>query len=201
MGAACCGGHAETAEPNSKKEVTEPAQPQSSRAKAYEAQPQPQGLQFGYEPNFAELYDVGKELGKGQYGTTYVYASCCFRLLALQIFFTILEYTGDCGIGTKKVSRLCSCVEKKTRKEYAVKKVSKASLNDKQAIDDLVREVKILTVLQGKPNIVQFYGSYEDKGNVYMVLESVSPLHMLTDSRRSLAYSSLINPHMLCVCT
>jgi serine/threonine protein kinase len=54
-----------------------------------------------------------------------------------------------------------------------VKKVSKASLNDKQAIDDLVREVKILTVLKGKPNIVQFYESYEDKNNVYMVLECV----------------------------
>jgi serine/threonine protein kinase len=65
----------------------------------------------------------------------------------------------------------CSCTEKSTRKEYAVKKVSKASLKDKQAIEDLVREVKILTVLKGKPNIVEFFGSYEDEGNVYMVLE------------------------------
>lgn len=51
-----------------------------------------------------------------------------------------------------------------------MKKVSKASLNDKQAIDDLVREVKILSVLKGKPNIVEFFGSYEDKASVFMVL-------------------------------
>lgn len=79
----------------------------------------------------------------------------------------------------------CSCIEKRSRKEFAVKKVSKASLNDKQAIDDLVREVKILTVLKGKPNIVEFFGSYEDKANVYMVLECAPlPIHAAARSTK-----------------
>jgi serine/threonine protein kinase len=43
-----------------------------------------------------------------------------------------------------------------------------------QSIDDLTREVKILSVLKGKPNIVEFYGAYETSDNVYMVLEYVT---------------------------
>lgn len=54
-----------------------------------------------------------------------------------------------------------------------MKKVVKSSLTDKQAIDDLEREVKILTVLKGRSNIVHFYGAYEDEEAVYMVLEYV----------------------------
>lgn len=74
MGAVCCSGSSTTAEPNA-KDIAQPTQPQPGRSKPYEVA-QPQGLQFGYQSNFAELYDVGDELGKGQYGTTFVYASC-----------------------------------------------------------------------------------------------------------------------------
>ena len=56
-----------------------------------------------------------------------------------------------------------------------MKKVVKSSLTDKQAIDDLEREVKILTVLKGRPNIVHFHGAYEDDEAVYMVLECARP--------------------------
>lgn len=67
---------------------------------------------------------------------------------------------------------LCDrCTDINSKDEYAVKKVVKSSLTDKQAIDDLEREVKILTVLKGRPNIVHFYGAYEDDEAVYMVLE------------------------------
>lgn len=77
MGAVCCGGEASiTAVPKSNTaNVAQPTQPQPSRSKQYET-PQQKGLEFGYQTNFPELYDVGEELGKGQYGTTFVYASC-----------------------------------------------------------------------------------------------------------------------------
>jgi hypothetical protein len=74
MGAACCGA-SKTAEPINATNVEQPTQTQPSRAKDYEASGE-QGLQFGYQKNFLELYVVGNELGKGQYGTTFVYASC-----------------------------------------------------------------------------------------------------------------------------
>ena len=171
MGGVCC-GPSTTAEPNS-TDAAQPTQPQASRSKPYEV-PQQQGLHFGYQSDFSELYEVGSELGKGQYGTTYVYAPCyikfgpgaCLRESLLK---------DRCLSCTASFLVWCSCIEKRTRKEYAVKKVSKATLNDKQAIDDLVREVKILTVLKGKPNIVEFFGSYEDQSNVYMVLECAPP--------------------------
>lgn len=71
------------------------------------------------------------------------------------------------------------CTDIHSKVEYAVKKVVKSSLTDKQAIDDLEREVKILTVLKGRPNIVHFYGAYEDDEAVYMVLEYAQFKHAL----------------------
>lgn len=39
------------------------------------------------------------------------------------------------------------------------------------AIEDVRREVKILRALTGHNNLVQFYDSYEDHDNVYIVME------------------------------
>lgn len=39
------------------------------------------------------------------------------------------------------------------------------------AIEDVRREVKILRVLTGHKNLVQFYEAYEDDDNVYIVME------------------------------
>ena len=39
------------------------------------------------------------------------------------------------------------------------------------AIEDVSREVKILRDLTGHKNLVQFYESYEDEDNVYVVME------------------------------
>jgi len=39
------------------------------------------------------------------------------------------------------------------------------------AIEDVRREVKILRALTGHVNLVQFYDAYEDKENVYIIME------------------------------
>lgn len=39
------------------------------------------------------------------------------------------------------------------------------------AIEDVRREVRILSSLRGHPNLVQFYDAYEDVDNVYIVME------------------------------
>lgn len=39
------------------------------------------------------------------------------------------------------------------------------------AIEDVHREVKILSALTGHMNIVQFFDAYEDEDNVYIVME------------------------------
>lgn len=81
------------------------------------------------------IYDMKKELGRGQSGVTYL------------------------------------CTEKTTGREYACKSISRAKLLSEQEIDDVRREVMILQHLSGQPNIVEFRGAYEDKQNVYLVME------------------------------
>lgn len=39
------------------------------------------------------------------------------------------------------------------------------------AIEDVRREVKILRALTGHTNLVQFHDAYEDKDNVYIIME------------------------------
>ena len=41
------------------------------------------------------------------------------------------------------------------------------------AIEDVQKEVKILSALSGHANIVQFYDAYEDSCSVYIVMEYV----------------------------
>lgn len=44
-------------------------------------------------------------------------------------------------------------------------------MNTAIAIEDVRREVKILRALTGHNNLVQFYDAYEDRDNVYIVME------------------------------
>lgn len=39
------------------------------------------------------------------------------------------------------------------------------------AIEDVRREVRILSSLAGHKNLVHFYDAYEDEDNVYLVME------------------------------
>ncbi|XP_004493390.1 CDPK-related kinase 7-like isoform X2 [Cicer arietinum] len=55
--------------------------------------------------------------------------------------------------------------------DVAVKVISKSKMTTAIAIEDVRREVKILRALTGHKNLVQFYESYEDDENVYIVME------------------------------
>lgn len=55
--------------------------------------------------------------------------------------------------------------------DVAVKVIPKAKMTTAIAIEDVRREVKILRALTGHKNLVQFYESYEDDENVYVVME------------------------------
>lgn len=39
------------------------------------------------------------------------------------------------------------------------------------AVEDVRREVKILRALRGHKNLIKFYDAYEDRDNVYIVME------------------------------
>ncbi|KAJ8476800.1 hypothetical protein OPV22_020527 [Ensete ventricosum] len=55
--------------------------------------------------------------------------------------------------------------------EVAVKVIPKAKMTTAIAIEDVRREVRILSCLTGHKNLVQFYDSFEDEDNVYIVME------------------------------
>ncbi|KAM7250972.1 hypothetical protein ACFE04_022855 [Oxalis oulophora] len=55
--------------------------------------------------------------------------------------------------------------------QVAVKVIPKSKMTTAIAIEDVRREVKILKALTGHKNLVQFYDSYEDHDNVYIVME------------------------------
>ncbi|KAL0360501.1 UNVERIFIED_CONTAM: Calcium-dependent protein kinase [Sesamum radiatum] len=84
------------------------------------------------------LYDLDKELGRGQFGITYL------------------------------------CTEKATGLKYACKSISRRKLVTDKDIQDVRREIMILQHLTGQPNIVEFKGAYEDKKNLYLVMELCS---------------------------
>ncbi|KAL0438374.1 UNVERIFIED_CONTAM: Calcium-dependent protein kinase [Sesamum latifolium] len=84
------------------------------------------------------LYDLDKELGRGQFGITYL------------------------------------CTERATGLKYACKSISRRKLVTDKDIQDVRREIMILQHLTGQPNIVEFKGAYEDKKNLYLVMELCS---------------------------
>ena len=53
--------------------------------------------------------------------------------------------------------------EKDTRKQYAVKMISKRKLTSVEEVEDIQREVRIMHHLAGHPNVVQLKDVFEDK--------------------------------------
>ncbi|CAI5470113.1 unnamed protein product [Closterium sp. Yama58-4] len=97
----------------------------------------PLGLRtdFGYKRDFEKHYKTGKELGHGQFGTTY------------------------------------ESIQLATDNRVAVKAIQKKSMKQPIAVEDVEREVKILQLLSGHPNVVQFIDVFEDTELVYIVME------------------------------
>jgi aurora kinase len=55
----------------------------------------------------------------------------------------------------------------------AIKKVGKKILKEFKMIDQFVKEIKLHSKLD-HPNIVRFYGFFEETDNIYLVLEYIS---------------------------
>ncbi|CAI7783831.1 unnamed protein product [Closterium sp. NIES-54] len=90
---------------------------------------------FGYKRDFEKHYKTGKELGHGQFGTTY------------------------------------ESIQLATDNRVAVKAIQKNSMKQPIAVEDVEREVKILQLLSGHPNVVQFIDVFEDTELVYIAME------------------------------
>ncbi|XP_023639669.1 calcium-dependent protein kinase 24 isoform X2 [Capsella rubella] len=80
-------------------------------------------------------YELGKELGRGEFGVTH------------------------------------ECIEITTRERFACKRISKEKLRTEIDVEDVRREVEIMSCLPKHPNIVSFKEAFEDEDAVYLVME------------------------------
>ncbi|KAM6543647.1 hypothetical protein CsatB_008094 [Cannabis sativa] len=85
---------------------------------------------------------------------------------------SIYKLKKELGRGQFGVTYLCK--EKSTGRKYACKSISRGKLINEKEIQDVRREVNILLHLNGQPNIVEFKGVYEDRENLYLVMELCS---------------------------
>ncbi|KAF0895132.1 hypothetical protein E2562_006837 [Oryza meyeriana var. granulata] len=87
-------------------------------------------------------------------------------------FFAKYELGDEVGRG--HFGYTCSAKAKKGEhkgQDVAVKVIPKAKMTTAIAIEDVRREVRILSSLTGHSNLVQFYDAFEDEDNVYIVME------------------------------
>ncbi|XP_074564693.1 calcium/calmodulin-dependent serine/threonine-protein kinase 1-like [Curcuma longa] len=87
-------------------------------------------------------------------------------------FFSKFELAEEVGRG--HFGYTCAAKVKKgdmKGEEVAVKVIPKAKMTTSIAIEDVRREVRILSSLAGHKNLVHFYDAYEDEDNVYLVME------------------------------
>ncbi|KAL0288126.1 UNVERIFIED_CONTAM: Calcium-dependent protein kinase [Sesamum calycinum] len=101
---------------------------------------------FGYDKDFDKRYTIGKLLGHGQFGYTYV---------------AIDKSNGD-RVAVKRIEKNKPCSEQIFEYMADVLPI---------AVEDVKREVKILKALAGHENVVHFYNAFEDDSYVYIVME------------------------------
>ncbi|KAG6409963.1 hypothetical protein SASPL_128007 [Salvia splendens] len=75
----------------------------------------------------------------------------------------------ELGQGQFGVTHLC--IDKHTGEQFACKTIAKRKLANEEDMEDVRREVQIMHHLMGQANIVDLKGAYEDKHNVYLVME------------------------------
>lgn len=83
----------------------------------------------------SDKYILGRELGRGEFGITYL------------------------------------CTDRETREALACKSISKKKLRTAVDIEDVRREVAIMSSLPDHPNIVKLKATYEDNEAVHLVME------------------------------
>ncbi|KAK3024457.1 hypothetical protein RJ639_042989 [Escallonia herrerae] len=133
---------------------------------------------FGYEKDFDKKYTIGKLLGHGQFGYTYVATD---------------KVNGD-RVAVKKIekNKLCTgIVEDELAKTVDTEISCRVpwQMILPIAVEDVKREVKILQALSGHENVVQFFHAFEDGSYVYIVMEK--------DSRYSEKDAAIIVRQML----
>ncbi|KAL3640630.1 Calcium-dependent protein kinase 10 [Castilleja foliolosa] len=90
---------------------------------------------FIQRTKISDKYILGRELGRGEFGVTYL------------------------------------CTDRETREALACKSISKKKLRTAVDIEDVRREVAIMSSMPDHPNVVKLRATYEDNEAVHLVME------------------------------
>ncbi|KAJ6678289.1 CALCIUM-DEPENDENT PROTEIN KINASE [Salix viminalis] len=120
---------------------------------------------FGYDKDFDIRYTIGKLLGHGQFGYTYVATD---------------KANGD-RVAVKRIEKNKLKTLRRSLKgflPFVIDRFDGPKLDRVSiamvlpiAVEDVKREVKILQELTGHENVVQFHNAFEDDSYVYIVME------------------------------
>ncbi|KAK1320671.1 Calcium-dependent protein kinase 28 [Acorus calamus] len=116
---------------------------------------------FGYAKDFTSRYTMGKLLGHGQFGYTFVAMIFPMGIASLSSESRRIRTTEYLLFHAHK--GLCAQV-------IAATIIMILPI----AVEDVKREVKILQALTGHENVVQFHNAFEDDSYVYIVMEKDS---------------------------
>ncbi|XP_030521370.1 calcium-dependent protein kinase 10-like [Rhodamnia argentea] len=81
------------------------------------------------------------------------------------------KYTLGRELGRGEFGITYLCTDRETREALACKSISKRKLRTAVDIEDVRREVAIMSTLPEHPNIVKLKATYEDSDNVHLVME------------------------------
>lgn len=84
------------------------------------------------------------------------------------INFPFRQYTrGNKKLGDGRAGKVYECVERSSRRTWAVKFISKSD----QSMTECEREIQLLQKLRGSKNIIRLHDIYEDSRNLLLVTE------------------------------
>mmetsp|Transcript_12291 Transcript_12291/g.22016 ORF Transcript_12291/g.22016 Transcript_12291/m.22016 type:complete len:507 (-) Transcript_12291:2527-4047(-) len=82
------------------------------------------------------------------------------------------DYNFDKILGKGNFGVVHLVFDKVTGSKYACKSISKRKLLTPEDVEDVRREIQIMTHLAGHKNVVQLKGTYEDKNYIHLVMEA-----------------------------
>lgn len=87
------------------------------------------------------------------------------------------DFQADKGLGEGAYAKVIKVQSRLSGKFYAMKVIAKKKIENYNMKDQLKNEVKIMSQLS-HPNIIKLYTIFEDKKNIYFVIELAQELHM-----------------------
>jgi calcium-dependent protein kinase len=93
----------------------------------------------------------------------------------------VMHFSKGKELGSGQFGTIFLCTRKADGSQLACKQIPKCMCHSEQDREDIRREVKILHHLDGHSNVVGMHGAYEDRENVYIMLDACNGGELFDD--------------------